>query len=269
MNRQQRRHADRHTEREPHPGDRVVLAFLSAGEPTIDFHLSTVAMVDSYLRGPLAYRLDARGWRLSNRSGANISRARNRLVSTFMAMDHEPEWLLMVDDDMRWEPHALEQLLAVAEPGRIVGGLCFAYGPGGRIMPTIFERGPHGRFAPPDPDYELPATPTLVEVWGTGGAFLLAHRDDLAKIATLMPHTPHPWFREVEVLVPADHEPEDADDPDMVPYWISEDLWFCHQARQAGIRMYVHTGVEVGHTKPHMLNRRLYDTGRADVVTMA
>lgn len=246
---------------EPRPGERVVVATLSSGDVALAFHESFMTTAESYLRSPLAYRLDERGWRIVARSGSNISRARNRIVKQFLEMEHQPEWLLMVDSDMAWDAKAIEQLLFSADPDKILGGLCFAYSTGGRVIPTIFQESETMAFAPPEPGYELPAKPTLIQCAGTGGAFLLVHRDALWKIQALNPGTPNAWFREIEVAIPnPKHDPADPTSPELVPHWISEDLWFCAQAYEAGLAVFVHTGVHVDHIKEHRLTRELYET---------
>jgi hypothetical protein len=254
---------------EPRPGERVVVGVISGGSPALAFHESIKRTLESYLRSPLAYRFDEQGWHIMCRSSANVSRGRNKVVLEFLRMEHQPEWLLLIDDDMAWEPQAIERLLDQADPTKIVGGLCFAYGPDTRIIPTIFQEGDTRPYETPDEDYKLPAVPTMVQVAGTGAAFLLMHREALLKIAELTPGTPNAWFREVEVMIPnPKHDPDNPDPkhPEQVPHWISEDLWFCNLAYQAGFTVWVHTGVEVEHIKQHRLTRDLFETAPTLVV---
>jgi hypothetical protein len=244
------------------PGERVVAGYLSPGDLASDFHESLCATFDLDRWGSQAGRFGSRS-RIHIRSGANISRARNNICRHFLAMEDEPEWLWLIDTDMRWEPAAVEQLLQVAEPDRVVGGLCFAYGPTGNISPTIYFRDALGRHEPVPDGYQIPER-TLLQVHGTGGAFLLVHRSALLKIHELAPATPNPWFREHEIFIPnPDHDPgaDDINVLERLPYWISEDLFFCDQvARHPDLSLYVHTGVEVAHRKPHFLTRALYES---------
>lgn len=259
LSRAERRHQDREYRATlAHRGDRAVVGYLSPGEVDACFHESLLAMFEvDQVKGAKRLRCQ---WRIHGRSGANISRARNSIVREFLHLDGQPPWLLLVDTDMEWGPTALERLLAEADPERIVGGLCFAYGPEGRVMPTIFEADEHGRFRAVDAGYELPDRPTMLQVYGTGAAFILIHRDALVKIAKLLPASPNPWFREHEYLLPnPDHDPNVQGSLEYLPYWVSEDLFLCKQAHEAGLTVWVHTGVEVGHRKPHLLGRALYE----------
>jgi GT2 family glycosyltransferase len=85
-------------------------------------------------------------------------------------------------------------------------------------------------------------------VYGTGAAFLLVHRAAFAAIAHCT-KDPYPWFRE---LVVSEGE---------TTHWIGEDLFFCIQARRAGCRVFVHTGVHIEHVKPVRLTERLWREG--------
>src|SRR5690606_19311843 len=75
-------------------------------------------------------RLQHEAWWLNQRSGVNVSGPRNILVEKFLALPSEPDWLLMVDTDMVWQPSALESLILSAEeqPGAVIGGLCLTFG---------------------------------------------------------------------------------------------------------------------------------------------
>lgn len=268
MNRQQRRASERAARRSrpdttwraglARPTEKVVAGYLSPGQVEAEFHES---LINTYqLDQTRGVRRFTGEWRIHGRAGANISRARNRICREFLALEHRPEWLWLVDTDMRWEPDAVEALLAVAQPDRILGGLCFAYGPGGRVIPTIFFRDELGRLCPVEDGYRIPER-TLLQVHGTGGAFLLVHRDALLAIHEQMPLTPNPWFREIEPLIDnPDHDPDDDSSLKVIPHWISEDLFFCDMAARAGLSVFVHTGVEIGHKKPHWLTQRLYDS---------
>src|SRR5690606_30633533 len=116
--------------------------------------------------------------------------------------------------------------------------LCFAYGPEGRVIPTIFYRDDLGRLQPVEKGYNIPDR-TLLQVHGTGGAFLLVHRDALLAIAQQMPLTPNPWFREIEPLLDnPHHDPDDPNSLEQLPHWISEDLFFCDMATRAGLSIW-------------------------------
>ncbi|MEU0078556.1 glycosyltransferase family 2 protein [Micromonospora tulbaghiae] len=169
-------------------------------------------------------------------SSANVSGGRNRLVEWFL--DHTAaEWLLMVDTDMVWPDDALERLLAAADPDTVpvVGGLCFAREAAtGTVWPTLFHLEPvddGGAFLRHD---RWPAD-TLMPVAGTGAAFLLLHRTPLEAVRKHGFSRWFPWFQETENDFGA----------------VAEDLTLCLRLHAIGVPVHVHTGVEIGHVKPH------------------
>jgi hypothetical protein len=180
---------------------------------------------------------------ISLQSGPLIASARNDLVSLFLK-DHKATWLLMVDTDMVWNPDALDRLVEIAEDKQIpiIGGFCQAMGsPDGEGLPTIYELVPREggpRFA----RYQVWPENALMEVGGTGAAFLLVHRDAFKAIASGWGEKRDavwPWFREST----------------MGTARVGEDLVFCMRARSAGLSIYVHTGVQIGHMKTFMLGK--------------
>lgn len=185
-------------------------------------------------------------------SGPRIASARNTVVARFL--DQNAEWLLMLDTDMVFTPNLIERMLAVADPEKvpIVGGLCFAGGKGASIHPTMYQ------FLRDD-DGDLVSTRMetypenqLVEVNGTGAACLLMHRDALEKIGEAYFKTGAAWFAETYAL---------GQD-------FGEDITFCLRAQALGIPIHVHTGIEVGHRKLHVLNGDVYERQRKDIAEM-
>lgn len=175
-------------------------------------------------------------------SGPNsLVEGRNMAVSHFLDKT-EADWLFFIDTDMGFRPDALDQLLfaASADQRPVVGGLCFAMkhmggdGQGGqRVLPVptlfMFAKNPKqgigfaNRFIyPPE---------TLVQVAGTGAAFLLMHRSVLEQMRDR--YGDH-WF-------------------DFVQYGdgaqVSEDLSFCWRLNEMRIPIFVHTGVKTTHHK--------------------
>jgi hypothetical protein len=197
-------------------------------------------------------------------SGPNsLVEGRNMAVAHFLDKT-DADWLFFVDTDMGFEPNALESLwfAASAEDRPVVGGLCFAMkhmGPDGRggqrVLPVptlfMFARNPKqgvgfaNRFIyPPE---------TLVQVAGTGAAFLLIHRSvllgmrvleqDRCKAFGLPMEQADTWF-------------------DFVQYGdgaqVSEDLSFCWRVNRLGIPIFVHTGIKVTHHKELWLSEDDY-----------
>lgn len=176
--------------------------------------------------------------------------SRNMAAAHFLdKTDHE--WLFFVDTDMGFAPDAMEQLLLAADPVNrpVVGGLCFAMkhlgsdGAGGfKVMPvpTLFmwAKNPGqgigfaNRFIyPPD---------ALVQVAGTGAAFLLIHRSVLDAIRAQHGDV---WFNFVQY---GDGQQ------------VSEDLSFCWRAAEVKAPIFVHTGVRITHHKRLWLSEADY-----------
>lgn len=238
------------------PHEKVAVATPTRGEPSQEFRISFENMRDlDWQHGVRRLGSVEQNWRIDAIAGAGVTRVRNTIAHKFLHLEHQPEWLLMIDDDMGFPADALEMLLANATPERIIGGLCFAWGPEGLPIPTIFFRDECGRHQPVPASYEVPEN-TLVEVAGTGAAFLLVHRDALIAIAKLMPDSYHPWFRDLETQV------VNQETGEVSPHWVSEDLFFCDQAARAGLKVFVNTAIKVTHRKTILLTEGLYDLMR-------
>lgn len=223
----------------PHPVGDVGAAFFSS-------YIATLA-------GSFAHtgRIAANIWL---GSGAQITAARNNVVRQFLENFSNVDWLCFIDADMQWNPDAIERLLDCAHPVErpIVGALCFAIRIGEQppIYPTLYT------FvrpdAPEDSGFFRHVTyerDTVVQVDGTGAAFLLIHRTVLEKMrdATNDDGTPRwgepfPYFREEEI----------AGDT------CGEDLTFCRRARLLGYPIHVDTRVKIGHQKPIIVDEEMF-----------
>lgn len=167
-------------------------------------------------------------WHHISVTGQPIARARNLITHEALSSPGITH-LLWTDDDMIYSPDALKRLLAHDKP--IVGGLCFdrrhPYKP---VIAREFD--PSWGYDPGTIgwifDYPQDA---LIEVDFTGGAFLLVRREVFESIRT----------RE------GNGDPDYAKWWDEHPDWGSEDLSFCHRARQAGYKIHVDTGLKIGH----------------------
>lgn len=173
-------------------------------------------------------------------SGAQITKARNKIVEQFLATGID--WLWSIDADMEFEPDTLDRLVKAAHPEKrpIVGGLCFSLirGDAVEVAPTLYQlaQGRDGFVRqlqyPPD---------ELIQVAGTGAACLLVHRSVFVEMAKKHPK-PWPWFAETVFG-------EDQ---------ISEDLTFCLRAGALGYPVHVHTGIKIGHVKPIVIDEGSY-----------
>lgn len=188
------------------------------------------------------------------RSGPMVDKARNDLVKGFLAHPNEPEWLLMVDCDMVWQPEEWKKLFnSASKTDRpIVGGLCFAENQG-VIRPTILKmlRETNGDGAPHLKMKTIFNYPRdeLFQVDGTGCAFLLIHRRVLVAMFERYGDSPAPWFA---FTYSGD-----------IPF--GEDVTFCLRANQLGFPVYVNTGVHIGHRKTHAIGETHFDQYLATV----
>lgn len=180
---------------------------------------------------------------ISVASGPLIARARNEIVGAFLR--GEGEWLLMVDSDMVFPSDAIERLLAVASDERpVVGALCFAGGRSGRVTPTMYRMLPAAEEGG-DPqigiveDWERGH---VIQVDATGAAFLLIHRSVLEAMAERWAG-PSPWF-----ITGFKGNVE-----------FGEDFGFCVRLANLGVPVFVHTGMEIGHSKRHILGLDDFD----------
>lgn len=175
-------------------------------------------------------------------SGPNIVRARNKLVRQFME-DQSAPWLLMIDTDMVFAPDSLDRLIYSAnrKTRPIVGGLCYSQGGGDDMleqyttMYELMEREGGPKFV----RYVEWQENAMKRVSATGTGFLMVHRDAFDRILRHKPDPVCPWFKET-VLGDS---------------LVGEDMTFCLRAGAAGVPIYVHTGVQVGHMKSTMLGK--------------
>ena len=181
---------------------------------------------------------------LTAHSGPLIAGPRNELVARFLLEQRAP-WLLMVDTDMVFTPDALDRLLAAADQRArpIVGGLCYSQETDGEQLPTAYELQPHADGAATFARYTTWPENDVFEVGATGAAFLLVHRYVFERIARGWAPGKcdpiWPWFKETA----------------MGTRRMGEDLTFCLRARSARYKIYVHSGVQVGHMKSTMVGK--------------
>lgn len=204
-------------------------------------------------------------------SGANIVTARNKIVRAFLdnTWGFQANWLFFIDSDMTFNANALDMLLDTADPKErpIIGGLCFALmkGDAQEIVPTLYGMNTQGGSQPLSRYSGYPQN-EVVQVVGTGAAFLLIHRSVLETIrdrrwtpedetrfvaqagqpsgrveGQLLFPPPWPWFQETITGV----------------NWgdsLSEDLTFCLRAGQCGFPIFVDTKIKTGHVKPVVID---------------
>lgn len=157
-----------------------------------------------------------------------IDRARN--LSADAALKHGYDYVLFIDDDMTFEPDALQRLLRRDKD--IIAGLFF-----GRVEPSqhlCFDlvSTPDGdKYEKIDIDRLLAAEKAgaLLPVDAVGTGFTLIKTSVFQKLQELEPETP--------LFATVNKGKE----------FMSEDVYLCHRARKAGFSIFVDTTVKVGH----------------------
>jgi hypothetical protein len=172
-------------------------------------------------------------------SGPQLSPARNLLVRRFL--DGDAAWLFMVDTDMAFAPDAITRLIAAADPAErpIVGGLYYCAGPPGADPDPVTFQWVDVRGEPGLIRYRDWTPGECVPVAATGAACLLTHRTALEQVEKHAGDIAAPWFCESR----------------LGGLLIEEDLTFCVRCTDAGIPIYVHTGVQFGHVKSVTLGK--------------
>lgn len=177
--------------------------------------------------------------------GSILPAQRNELVQRM-----EGDWILFIDSDMAFDPLAIGRLVATRDEFDldIVGGLCFQ-----RVapyQPTLYMR--HG---PDDGGYLFREQwdDDIVEVDGTGMAFLLIHRRVFERMVRVFENRPGftwpPREERLKIRPPNFFRWTDG---------LGEDLRFCQEAKTAGSRIWVDTRIEIQHVGSQTIDRRSF-----------
>jgi len=211
----------------PAKPDDLFIAWCSDGTAVDKFHQSLYATMAEL--GAII------PWGALN-GGPTVPQNRNTVVRGFLNTPYQ--WLLFLDDDMVFDPQAIQLLLATADAKRmpIVGGMACGIDEETReIRPTLYfwdETHEH-----PGPVYKTIVTwepGKILKVDATGCACLLIHRSVFEKIDGKYGEA-FPWFAygtQGNGALPT-----------------GEDLEFCRRAREQGFPVFVHTGAKFGHRK--------------------
>ena len=230
--------------------DSVCVAYLHEAEVSHSWHVSISSSRIFDLRPGGPQRMLRGGFLAQYGSPASFDAARNKVAKAFLD-DRDAEWLWWVDSDMGWEFDALERLMAVAHPTDrpIVGGLCFGNRPVAddglngqmfRMFPTVYAMDERPDAAGFTPIYDYPVN-EVIQVGGTGSAFVLIHRSVFEKVRAKFGDV---WY---------DRIPHPKND---VPF--GEDLSFCIRATLCDVPIFVHTGVRTNHHKFEYLSEPAY-----------
>lgn len=235
----------------------VQVAYLHSHEVSHSWHASMMDMM-AYDKSVGYNIIGAAPFRVFCSGPHSLVEGRNMAVSHFL--DSTPhEWLFWVDTDMGFEPDALDRLFESADPDDrpVVGGLCFAaknVGPDGyggfiiQPLPTLFgmAKDPDGRYGFVNMS-TYPAD-SVVQVAGTGSAFILIHRSVLEEMRAVFGDS---WYSPVAY---------EGGQP------ISEDLSFCYRLNQIRRGVVVNTGVRTSHHKSVWVTEAMYDQPERDPV---
>lgn len=209
------------------PRARVWIGNVNPGQVGTDYTSSLIELA-------LADRVN--GWGcfqgiLEARSGANVSKGRNEIVTRFLDKT-DGEWLLFIDSDMVVPEDTIVRLLMAAQAAgtKIISGLCVMVTPDGPI-PTLYlpaeEPNAVTRVMLNAPDDQV------MQVFATGAACLMVHRDVLEKFRETAQGDPFCWFQEKVIRT----------------CWVSEDITFCLRAYELGFTVFVDTTLSIGHAK--------------------
>ena len=157
-------------------------------------------------------------------TGAEVGSAYDEAVNMILEHPDLGSWtyLLTIEEDMLFPPDALLKLLEGIGPYSAIGGLYWTKGQHGQPMiygdPAVLPV----NFTP-----QMPVPDTVQECNGVAMGFTLYRLDDLRRVDA-------PRFKTVRSASEA---------------W-TQDLYYCHKAKQVGLRFAVHTGVLCGHLDP-------------------
>ena len=150
--------------------------------------------------------------------------AQSRIYLAVQAQRNKSDYLLMIDDDMTFEPDILERLLANNKA--IVGVNAYS-----RVLPltsTVALMDENGKYKDPSNHtaWQMKVPEELFECFAIGTGIILIKMEVFEKIKK-------PWFKF--------NMHKDG-------YMIEgEDAWFCSQAKKVGYKIYCEPSVKVGH----------------------
>lgn len=175
-------------------------------------------------------------------AGSILPAQRNELVQRMKG-----DWILFIDADMSFPADAIARLVRAREEQDLdmLGGLCFQ------------------RVAPHQPTLYMREQPTsggyvflekwdsdIVEVDGTGLAFVIVHRRVFERIVQVVDENP-------AFIWPSYDERIRIRPPEFFRWigGVGEDLRFCQDAKISGSRIFVDTRIEIGHVSEEVVTK--------------
>lgn len=210
------------------------------------------------------------------RSGPALAMGRGRLTGAFLEST-DADALLMVDSDMSFAPETIVAMVRAFTDMRaqypnvgMLGGLAFISNDPRAInpAPNLWIENPRvpGNMVKL-PEYQ---PDTLYEVAATGAACVIIGRDVIEKVSAEGNPFHHVNLVNYPMLA---RNLATMDDPaaieDMcrshveIADQLGEDLSFCYRVKQAGYRVFVHTGLRFDHAKAILVGEPEYDAAQA------
>lgn len=219
--------------------------------------------------------IDADDWALV-RSGPAMALGRGRLIGTFLEQT-DGDALIMLDSDMAFTPDTILQMINAfgqireqhGDDAAMLGGLAFISNDPRHTqpIPNLWADNPEiPGYIYAVHEYQQN---TLYEVAATGGACVIIHRSALEKVVkdsegrAINPfhHVPIiDWIMLAKAMEDRSIEDRAALLRDVVlgADQLGEDLSFCHRLRQAGFRLFLHTGLRFDHAKSTLIGEQEY-----------
>lgn len=182
-----------------------------------------------------------------------LSRGRNEMADHFLKTS--ADWLFMVDADQRFTPEIFDSLVEAADADErpVMSGLYFGIRRLDGLLyplplPNIFEKKPNDQFLF---DHIVHYPPNaVVRVDACGAGMMLVHRRVFEEIQrNCSPeYVQTCWFN--DRAIPGGG-------------WLSEDMAFCLEVRQAGFPIHCHTGVVSPHIKHYLVDEIHFENSKA------
>ena len=214
------------------------------------------------------------------RSGPALAMGRGRLIGAFLEST-DADALLMIDADMSFAPETIVAMVNAFTEMRekypnvgILGGLAFISNDPRAVnpAPNLWIDNPRLRHNIVKlPEY---APDTLYEVAATGAACVIIAREAIEKVSAEGNPFHHinlvnyPMLaRNLSTMDDVDAIEEMVKAHVEVADQLGEDLSFCYRVRQAGFRIFVHTGLRFDHAKAILVGEPEYQAAQAAALT--
>lgn len=170
--------------------------------------------------------------------GVERGSARNKLVE--QALEKDVRYILFLDDDTAPPSHTLHKLLFEMENGPedlgIIGGIyCTKSDPPAPVCLIEEGGGPFWRWRAGEV-FEVAGPGEKDRKGGLGTGCMLIKAEVFRKVSS-------PWFADIYSLDEGRKAGVVADDPDLVRFEMTDDLYFQRKVRQEGYRIWAHGGV--------------------------